>query len=140
MIRRVKLSRLACLLLVVTAACGVLDPRLPAKPPSPNLLPGQVILEVPLERVDELAQDTVRQLRENKLPFLSQTDPDRVRRILAGQVTVSMTQQQVLWVFLSHPTRVRDLGPPGGTVFMWEPYRYFVRFGAGGQAIEAGQY
>jgi hypothetical protein len=140
MIRGVKPTALACLILLATVACGVLDPRLPPKPPPPNLQPGLVILEVPLDEVEDLAQDTVRQLRETRLPFLSQTDPDRVRRILAGQVTVGMTQEQVIWVFLSHPTRVRDLGPPGGTTLMWEPSRYFVRFGAAGQAIEAGQY
>jgi hypothetical protein len=140
MIRLVKTTALACLLFVATVSCGVLDPRLPPTPPPPNGKPGEVILKVPLDEVAVLTQKTVLDLREAKLPFLSQTDPDRVRRILAGQVTVGMTKQQVLWVFLSHPTRIRDLGPPGGTTFLWETNRYFVRFGAAGQAIQAGQY
>jgi hypothetical protein len=140
MIRRVKTTALACLILLASVSCGSLDPRLPPKPPSPNLLPGQVILEVPLDVVDELAQESVRELRDTKLPYLSQTDPERVRRILAGQVTTGMTQMEVLWIFLSHPTRVADLGPPGGTTMMWEPGRYFVSFGAAGQATQAGRY
>lgn len=139
MIPAVKLA-LACLLLTVSAACGVLDPRLPPQPPAPNLDPGLVLLEIPPEEVGLLAHQSVRESWERGLPELRRRDPDLVRRILAGQVTVGMTEQQVIWVFMSHPTRTRALGPPGGSTYLWEPGRYFVRFGAEAQAIQAGRY
>jgi len=139
MIPAVKLA-LACLLLTFSTACGVLDPRLPPQPPSPNLIPGLVLLEISPEEVAEVAHLSVRESREIGLSSLRQADPDRVRRILAGQVTVGMTEEQVIWTFLSHPTRTRALGPPGGSVYLWEPGRYFVRFGAEAQAIQAGRY
>ncbi len=78
--------------------------------------------------------------RDAELPGLRQRDPDRVRRILAHQVLVGLTPQEVIWVFLSHPTRVRNQGPPGGHTLLWEPDRYFVRFDQSGRAVAAGRY
>ncbi len=140
MIRAVKTHALLVLLLLGVASCGVLDPRLPAVPAPPSQKPGQVILQVPAGVIDDLAQDSVRQRREEGLAFLDQTRPERVRRILAGQITIGMSEQEVVWAFLSHPTRVRDMGPPGGHTMLWEPERYFVRFDAAGQAVQAGRY
>jgi len=125
---------------LASAACGVLDPRLPAVPPPPAIAPGLVLLELPEGVVDELAQESVREHREAELPGLQATNPERTRRMLARQVTVGMTYQDVIWTFLAHPTRVRDQGPPGGHTLLWEPGRYFVRFDAAGLAAAAGRY
>ncbi len=140
MIRPVKISLLACLLMLAATSCGVLDPRLPAVPPPPSLLPGLVLLEVPMDDVNELAQHSVRERRDEHLPYLDQTKPDQVRRILAGQITVGMNELEVVLTMLSHPTRVRNTAPPGGFSYLWEPHRYFVRFDAAGGAVQAGRY
>jgi hypothetical protein len=134
-------NRLApCLMLLGLLSCTVLDPRLPPVPPPPNRVQGQVLLELPPERAQEYAQDSVVSHRDSEMPVLGRSNPDRVRRIQAHQVTVGMTSQQVIWVFLGHPTRVRDQGPPGGHTLLWEPGRYFVRFDSAGLADAAGRY
>ena len=140
MIPGVKLIPVVLCVLVASAACGVLDPRLPAVPPPPGIKPGLVLVELPQGVIDRVGQDSVRIHRDNELPGLSQSNSETVRRILARQVTVGMSMQEVIWTFEGHPTRVRYLGPPGGQIMLWEPDRYFVRFDGTGRASSAGRY
>ena len=129
-----------CLLLLLAASCGTLDPRLPSVPPPPNMRPGDVFFQVPDDVVEDLQQQSVLDHRDQEWQAYQAAHPEKARRILARQVTVGMTYQEVIWIFGTHPTRVRDQGPPGGHTLLWEPDRYFVRFDALGRAVAAGRF
>jgi hypothetical protein len=138
--------------LAALAACSAVEPKLSPRDPPPNVPRDLLILEVPQHIVDALASWSV----VNTLNLSLDGAQDRVgivvlppghaHRILQHQVVTGMTVQEVEWCFLSHPTRVRDQGPPGGHTLCWEPpglnssERYWVRFDETGLAVAAGQY
>ncbi|MGQ0552931.1 MAG: hypothetical protein ACT4PU_06900 [Planctomycetota bacterium] len=150
--RALSLGRALILLPICTlAGCSLYEPRLPPHDPPPNQVVDTLLLEVPQRAVDALASHTL--VRELELELAGQgaalgveaLPPGRHERLLAHQVVVGMSVREVIWCFLSHPTRVRDQGPPGGHTLIWEPQglwhaRYWVRFDEAGFANAAGRY
>lgn len=137
-----RLSR--CLLLpaalALLAGCWAVAPRLPHVPPPENLPEGAFLAEVPADTVAGWARSDVRADRDAAIPLLNATDPLLADRILGHQIVVGMNTQQLVWSLLAHPIRVRDRGPPGGHVLLWEPGRWFVRLSEEGRAVSAGRY
>ncbi len=139
-------------LALLAGGCWVVEPQLSPIDPPPNLEKGQLLLEIPQSAVDAMAtQSVVRTLdlalsgAQDKLGTIALPE-GHSQRILLHQVVTGMTQQEVVWCFLSHPTRHREQGPPGGATLLWEPPgidqgdRYWVRFDDDGFAWAAGLY
>lgn len=134
-----------CLLLLALGAstlsgCWAVSPRLPFVAPPENLPEGAFLAEVPGDTVAGWSREPIRVERDAAIPGLNALDPLLADRVLSHQVVVGMNTQQLVWSLLAHPTRVRDLGPPGGHVLMWEPGRWFVRLSEEGRAVSAGRY
>jgi len=138
-------------LLLAAAGCGALEPEIPPRDPPPNIPADLLLIEVPQSAVDALAtQAVVRTFdlalagAQDKLGIIA-LPTGHAQRILLHQVLTGMTEQEVVWCFLSHPTRVREQGPPGGKTLLWEAPgmggdRYWVRFDENGLAWAAGLY
>jgi hypothetical protein len=142
----------AVLLLVVALALPACisdeDSLYPHDPP-PNLPPGITLLELPQAAVesltmprvaDELAKLLIGQELGLDRPTLP---PERRDDVLAHRVVTGMTVREVVFCFLSDPSRQRHQGPPGGTVLIWEPRdrrlaSYWVRFDENGRSADAG--
>jgi hypothetical protein len=143
---------LAAALASTLAGCSAVEPKLSPRDPPPNIAPDQLLLHVPKEAVDALAsEEVVRTLdlaldgAQERIGIVS-LPPGHAQRILLNQVVTGMTEQEVIWCFLAHPTRERLQGPPGGRTLCWEPPglgstdRFWVRFDETGQAVAAGKY
>jgi hypothetical protein len=150
--RRLLVAALLFCGLLPAGGCSALEPQLSPRDPPPNIAPDQLLLEIPQSVVDAMAtQAVVHTLdlalagAQEKLGIIS-LPPGHAQRILLHQVVTGMTEQEVVWCFLSHPTRVREQGPPGGHTLLWEPPgyqqgdRYWVRFDENGVAWSAGLY
>lgn len=115
------------LLVVVSllAGCSAVSPRLDPYDPPPNIPGGMLLLEIPDAVIEALADAVVLADRDRSLPFagkaggLSASAVERARQIRAHQVVTGMSAQEVIWVFGSHPSRVRDQGPPGSHTLLW---------------------
>ena len=114
--------------MLLTPACSLtVGPVLPAVPPPPDVVAGQLLFVVPSLYVESQGMPTVFKDRRKKLPALFKRDPERVRQITSREIVTGMTSQHVIWAFLSHPTRIVDDGPPGSHIMLWEQGTAFVR-------------
>ncbi|MFT7463278.1 MAG: hypothetical protein ACI9EF_001622 [Pseudohongiellaceae bacterium] len=133
--------------LLLTTACSLtVAPVLPAVPPPPDVLPGQLLFVVPSRYVETQGMPMVFKDRKVRMPLLLERDPERARQIGAREIVTGMSSQHVIWAFLSHPTRVVDDGPPGGHIMLWEQGpafvrgRYWVRTDQDGTVWSAGRF
>jgi len=139
-------------LALLAGGCSAVEPQLSPIDPPPNIPKGLLLLEIPQSAVDAMSmQSVVRTLdlalagAQGKLGTIA-LPAGHSKRILLHQVVTGMTEQEVVWCFLSYPTRERNQGPPGGVTLLWEPPgidqgdRYWVRFNEDGLAWAAGHY
>jgi hypothetical protein len=153
-VNRRPLLALACLAAALGAslgACSAADPVLHPWDSPPNIVIGQVLLQVPDDLVAALADpETVRQ-REAALAAVAErrrvlSTPGLETAIRAHQVATGMTVDEVVWSVGSHPTGVRDQGPPGGHTLLWEApglkanRRFWVRLDEWGKVAAAGSH
>ena len=128
------------LLLLAAVSCGALAPRLPPKLPPPNLPRGILVLELTDSEAARLETRDVVEVREAGLEALARADPATAAHVLAHRVVTGMRVREVLWSLSGHPTRVRELGPPGGQILLFQPGRWYVRFGDEGTVVDGGRY
>lgn len=135
----------ALMLLPLLTGCWVLDAHLPPVLPPPNLPENALLCEVPPRFLEAVHNDLVAAYIAEKIAD-GHVPPERAELVLAHKVVVGMTKREVIGAFVSHPTRVRRQGPPGGETLLWEaggiwiPNRWFVRLDDDGQAVAAGRY
>jgi hypothetical protein len=132
---------------LVITGCGLfLGPVLPPVPPAPDVLHGQLLFVVPANYVVRQGMPSVFKHRKAEMPSLLKRDAELVRQIMAHEIVTGMTSQEVIWSFLSHPTRIVDVGPPGSHIMLWDqgtPFvrgRYWVRTDEDGEVWSAGRY
>ncbi|GJM22135.1 MAG: hypothetical protein DHS20C15_20500 [Planctomycetota bacterium] len=128
------------LLLLAAVSCGALAPRLPPKLPPPNLPRGMLVLDLTDAEAGKLETRDVVQLREAGIEELARADPAAAAHVLAHRVVTGMRVREVLWSLSGHPTRVRELGPPGGQILLFQPGRWYVRFGDEGTVVDGGRF
>ena len=131
---------LLSLLLLTAVSCGVLAPRLPPKLPPPNLPRGVLVLELTDAEAARLETRDVVEVREAGLEALARADPAMAAHVLAHRVVTGMRVREVLWSLSGHPVGVRELGPPGGQILLFQPGRWYVRFGDEGTVVDGGHY
>jgi hypothetical protein len=131
--------------------CWAAEPQLYPFDPPPNVPAGLTLLEIPGPVIQSLySQRVADQLGELLLVQDMKLDrprvtPERREQILAHRVVTGMTMRDVVFCFLSDPSRQRIQGPPGGQTLLWEPRdtrldRFWVRFDEYGKAADAGRY
>jgi hypothetical protein len=134
-------------MLLLLAACRAPDPTWPVGPP-PRVDDGLLLMQLPEERVQRQAQDAVRRdlerftqrQIEDTLVTDRVVDPAVLQEVARHRVLTGMSTRDVVWCFLSHPTRIRHPGPPGARTFYWDEGRYWVRFDETGRAVAAGRW
>ncbi len=133
--------KIPCLLIVVALASTgcqwALEPRVPIDA-MPRVDEGQLLFILPAEVAEAGSQRSVVEHRNAALKRDQKVRKAEV--ILRRHVVTGMTTLELLWIFESHPTRVRDQGPPAGHTWYWEPSRYWVRFDEMGLAVQGGRY
>jgi hypothetical protein len=98
------------------AGCWAVSPQLDPHDPPPNVPDGWLLLEIPEGVIEALGDASVLADRDRALLY---HDATRAELIRSHQLVTGMSAQEVIWVFGSHPTRVRDQGPPGGHTMLW---------------------
>lgn len=131
---------LLSLLLCGGVACAALSPRLPPKLPPPNLPRGVVVLDLTDDEAATLTQPNVVEVREAGIEELAREDAAVAAHVLAHRVVTGMRVREVLWSLTGHPTRIRELGPPGGQILLFEPGRWYVRLGGEGTVVDGGRF
>lgn len=141
----VKTTPLLFALLLLPGCCWTVAPVLPSLAPGPFVPDNQVLFVVPDDYVLATLSPEVLRHRDVELPQLASLDRDRVQQIRSHQIVTGMTTQEVVWAFLSHPTRSEDHGPPGSHILMWDTGRfvtgrYWVRTDQWGKVAAAGRF
>jgi hypothetical protein len=126
-------------LLLLPGCWSVLEPTVP-RGAMPKVAPKQVLLQLDADVVADHAQAQIDQHLQVNLARDRHVPEGLAEAIQRRYLRTGMTPMQVLWVFRSHPTRIREQGPPGGHTWYWEPGRYWVRFDELGQLVQAGRY
>jgi len=130
-----------CLLLaVLLGGCGAIEPRLHPWDPPPLRDDGALLHQVTANELSAVSQLSVAHHRESWLSLhRDDTDPV-VAAVLEHRIHVGMTLEQVVLAMEAHPMRVRNDGPPGGPVYLWEPIRFWVRFDENALVVAAGRF
>ena len=135
--------------LVALPACNFWEAQRHPLDPPPNIAPGQELITVPGFMVEALSEPETAHVREAELQAVaegrrSQVEPNNAEAVRAHRILTGMTKQEVVLAVGSHPTSIRDQGPPGGHTLLWEPpgfratWRFWVRFDEWGKASAAG--
>lgn len=133
-------------LLLIPACALTVGPVLPAVPPPPDVVPGQLLFIVPASYVESQRMPSVIRDRAARLPDVFRRDPELARQIREREIVTGMRSQHVIWAFQSHPTRIVADGPPGSHFMLWEqgtPFirgRYWVRTNQDGTVWSAGRF
>lgn len=144
-----RVTRAPRLLLAAALLAGCNSPPLHPSEPPPNVAPGQALLQVPEDLAAALAEQPTQALRDAALQEAAAGLRDFsgagvAEAIVQRRIQTGMTVEEVILAVGSHPTRVRDQGPPGGHTLLWEPAgtlaakRFWVRFDGQGRVWTAG--
>lgn len=130
---------------LLSACAWTVAPVLPAVAPGPFTPEGQVLFTVPDDYIEATLQPQVLSHRDQELAQLAEQDAERAQQVRRHEIVTGMTTQQVVWAFLSHPTRSEDHGPPGSHILLWDTVawaggRYWVRTDQWGQVAAAGRF
>lgn len=145
----VQLPSVLALLVItlVSSSCSLfMAPVLPHVSPPPDVVQSQLLFVVPATYVERQGMLSVSDHWEAEMPSLAKREIERVRQIKAHEIVTGMNSQHVIWSFLSHPTRIVDVGPPGSHIMLWgqgSPFvrgRYWVRTNQDGRVWSAGRY
>lgn len=128
------------LLAAILGGCFALSPRLPTKLPPPNLPLGVVLIELSDDQAAAIERPEVIESLEQHFEEFATVDPDTAAHVLAHRVVTGMRVREVLWALTGHPIRIREEGPPGGQILLFNPGRWFVRLGDQGTVVDAGRY
>jgi hypothetical protein len=139
----------AALLPALLTACNFWEAQRHPVDPPPNIAPGQELITVPDFMVEALSEPETAHVREAELQAVaegrrSKVEPQNAEAVRAHRILTGMTVQEVVLSVGSHPTSIRDQGPPGGHTLLWEPpsfratWRFWVRFDEWGKASAAG--
>jgi hypothetical protein len=145
--------RLDCLLVPLLGAlvpgCDVWSPQMHPLDPPPNIAPGQELIVIPDDMVEALGEPETLHVREAELQAVAEgrrsaIEPKNKDAVREHRILTGMTVQEVILAVGSHPTAVKDQGPPGGHTLLWEPpswkatRRFWVRFDEWGHSAAAG--
>jgi len=145
MMAGVKTLTLLSALLMLPGCCWTVAPVLPPVAPGPFVPANQLLFTVPDDYIEATLSPEVLRHRDSELAQLAALDPERAQRVRRHEIVTGMNTQEVVWAFLSHPTRSEDHGPPGSHILMWDTGlfvtgRYWVRTDQWGQVASAGRF
>ena len=145
MMAGVKTTPLLLALLLLPGCSWTVAPVLPPVAPGPFVPEHQLLFTVPDDYVEATLSPEVLRHRDVELGRANRPAGAHDQQVRRHEIVTGMTTQEVVWSFLSHPTRSEDHGPPGSHILMWDTGlfvtgRYWVRTDQWGKVAAAGRF